>query len=39
VRDAFGNIATDFTGPVTVTSSDLQAVLPSSATFTTADRG
>jgi CSLREA domain-containing protein len=39
-RDAFGNIATGYTGTVTLTSSDSQAALaPASYTFTAGDAG
>jgi hypothetical protein len=37
--DAFGNVATGYTGTVRLTSSDGQAVLPGNYTFTTTDRG
>jgi subtilisin family serine protease len=37
--DIYGNLATDYTGTVTLTSSDPKAVLPASYTFTTADDG
>jgi ELWxxDGT repeat protein len=37
--DAFGNVATDYTGAVHFTSSDPQAVLPGDYTFTAADQG
>jgi hypothetical protein len=37
--DHYGNIATGYTGTVTFTSSDLQAMLPASYTFTTDDKG
>ena len=37
--DAYGNVATGYTGTVALTSSDPQAVLPSSFTFTAADAG
>jgi hypothetical protein len=39
LRDAFGNIATGYTGTVAVTSSDPLASLPASYTFTAADAG
>ena len=39
VVDAFGNMATGYTGTVHFTSSDLQAVLPVDHTFTAADNG
>lgn len=39
VRDAFGNFATGYTGTVTFSSSDAQAGLPASYTFTAADAG
>jgi hypothetical protein len=38
-RDAFGNVAIDYTGTVTFTSSDGQAVLPGAYTFKTGDKG
>jgi len=38
-RDAFGNIATGYTGTVSFSSSDAQAGLPASYTFTVADAG
>ena len=37
--DAYGNVATGYTGTVSLTSSDPQAVLPSSFTFTGTDAG
>jgi hypothetical protein len=37
--DAFGNVATGYTGTVTFSSSDVQAGLPASYTFTAADQG
>ena len=37
--DAYGNVATGYTGTVTFTSSDGQAALPASYTFTAADAG
>jgi sugar lactone lactonase YvrE len=37
--DAYGNIATGYTGTVHFTSSDAQAVLPADYSFTTADAG
>src|SRR5262249_12999501 len=37
--DAYGNVATGFTGLVSFTSSDPQAVLPANYTYTTADAG
>ena len=37
--DAFGNVASDYTGTVSLTSSDARAVLPSSYTFSAADAG
>ena len=37
--DAYGNLATNYTGMVTLTSTDPQAVLPASYTFTAADEG
>ncbi len=39
VRDAFGNVATGYTGTVHFSSSDPNAVLPSNFTFTAADGG
>jgi hypothetical protein len=39
LKDAFGNIATGYTGTVHFTSSDRQAVLPGDCTFTAADAG
>lgn len=39
VWDNYGNIVTDYTGTVTFASSDPQATLPASYTFTTADHG
>jgi hypothetical protein len=39
LRDAFGNIATGYTGTVAVTSSDPIASLPANYTFTSADAG
>jgi hypothetical protein len=39
VRDAFGNLATGYRGTVTFSSSDTQAALPASYTFTAADGG
>ena len=38
-KDAYGNVATGYTGTVTFTSSDSQAILPSSTAFTTANGG
>ena len=38
-QDAYGNLATGYTGTVQFTSSDAQAILPGSYTFTTADKG
>lgn len=38
-RDAFGNIATGYTGKVHFTSTDTQAALPADYTFTAADAG
>jgi hypothetical protein len=38
-RDAFGNAATGYTGTVAFSSSDVQAGLPASYTFTAADAG
>ena len=37
--DAYGNVATGYTGTVALSSSDPQAVLPANYTFTTADAG
>ena len=37
--DAYGNVATGYTGTVSLSSSDPHAVLPSSATFSAADAG
>jgi hypothetical protein len=37
--DAYGNVATGYTGTVTFTSSDAQAVLPADYTFAAADQG
>jgi len=37
--DAFGNVATGYTGTVALSSSDAQAVLPADFTFTAADAG
>ncbi len=37
--DAFGNVATNYSGTVTFTSSDPQAALPTAYTFTAADQG
>src|SRR5205814_1653019 len=39
LRDAFGNVATGYTGTVRVTSTDAQAGLPANYTFTAADAG
>ncbi len=39
VTDAYGNAVTNYTGTVKVTSSDAQAVLPASYTFTNKDSG
>ncbi len=39
VTDAYGNPVTNYTGTVTVTSSDAQAVLPANYTFTNKDGG
>jgi hypothetical protein len=39
VKDAFGNLTTNYTGTVTFSSSDVQAGLPASYTFTAADAG
>ncbi len=38
-QDAFGNVATGYTGTVHLTSSDASAVLPANYTFTGADNG
>src|SRR5262249_10333116 len=38
-RDAFGNVATGYTGTVALSSSDPLATLPASYTFTAADAG
>jgi hypothetical protein len=38
-RDAYGNVATGYTGTVHFTSSDAQAALPANYTFTAADAG
>ena len=38
-RDIYGNIATDYVGTVTFASSDTQATLPATYTFTAADAG
>ncbi len=38
-RDPFGNLASDYRGTVRVTSTDAQAILPRSYTFTVADNG
>jgi hypothetical protein len=38
-RDAYGNVATGYTGKVHFTSSDAQAALPADYTFTAADNG
>ena len=38
-RDAYGNVATGYTGTVSLTSSDSHAVLPPNYTFTTGDAG
>jgi hypothetical protein len=38
-RDAYGNVATGYTGTVHLSSSDAQAALPSNYTFTAADAG
>jgi hypothetical protein len=38
-RDAYGNVATGYTGTVHFTSSDAQAALPADYTFTAADAG
>lgn len=39
VKDSFGNFTTGYTGTVTFSSSDIQAGLPASHTFTAADAG
>ncbi len=39
VRDAFGNLCTNYSGTVTFSSSDVQAGLPASYTFMAADAG
>ena len=39
VKDPFGNLTTSYTGTVTFSSSDTQALLPASYTFTAADGG
>ena len=39
VRDAYGNLATGYTGTVKFTSTDKQAVLPANYRFTSADAG
>ncbi|NMO16307.1 hypothetical protein HPC49_22095 [Pyxidicoccus fallax] len=39
VRDAFGNVATNYTGTLAVTSTDATADLPASHVFTAADAG
>lgn len=39
IRDAFGNVATEFVGPLTLNCSDSQATLPANGAFTPADRG
>jgi hypothetical protein len=39
VKDAFGNVSTGYTGTVTFSSSDVQAGLPASYTFTAANAG
>ncbi|HEY1381768.1 MAG TPA: choice-of-anchor Q domain-containing protein [Gemmataceae bacterium] len=39
VRDAAGNVLTNYVGPVTVTSDDPRAVLPTGASFTASDGG
>lgn len=39
MRDAFGNIATTFHGPVTFLSTDPRATLPAGVSFSTADQG
>src|SRR5439155_14642912 len=38
-KDAFGNTATGYTGTITFTSSDAQAVKPANYTFVAADNG
>jgi hypothetical protein len=39
LKDAFGNVASGYTGTVHFASSDRQAILPDPYTFTTADAG
>ncbi|HET6879955.1 MAG TPA: FG-GAP-like repeat-containing protein [Pirellulales bacterium] len=39
LKDAYGNVATGYTGTVHFTSSDTKAVLPTNYTFTSADAG
>ena len=39
VKDAFGNVATNYTGTLRFTSTDAQATLPGNYTFTAADAG
>jgi hypothetical protein len=39
LKDAYGNVATGFRSPVTFTSTDSQAVLPASYTYTATDAG
>lgn len=39
LRDGYGNVKTDFTGIVTFSSSDLQAVHPAAYAFTSGDQG
>ena len=39
LKDAYGNLATGYTGTIHFTSSDSQAVLPAAYTFTAADAG
>ena len=39
VHDAFGNVATDFSGPIALTSTDPRATLPANLQFAAADRG
>src|SRR5260370_39150071 len=38
-KDAYGNVATGYTGTVHFTSTDLQAVLPANYTFVAGDNG
>ncbi|HET6880446.1 MAG TPA: VCBS repeat-containing protein [Pirellulales bacterium] len=39
LKDAYGNVATAYTGTVRITSSDARAVLPANYTFTSGDAG